>query len=328
MLTVGGAASLPRAIDYPDWDGILKGIVTFQEVRLKIIHLTLVLSAFACACGGDSNNGNDGGGNDSSTGNDGSGGDSSPGNDSSTDSGPKPSKANFGSVSFSETKTGQTTTYTATAAFFATPDGGASTSGSCTGTQAGSCCYTPPSDGGTTGPTPTAVSAGGITIKDGASTIGTMSPSGTTYTPLNSTTTSSLRWNDGDSLNVSAAGDTVHAFNGNVTTVAAFANVSPALSFVPGTTISKSQNFTITWTAGTGSVALVLAQTTGAGVITCSATTDPGTMTVDKSLLANFTGLTGTISLSRSITADASPDNADVSLVSSTATSGATTYAN
>ena len=60
---------------------------------------------------------------------------------------------------------------------------------------------------GTTGPTPTAVSAGGITLKDGTTTIGTMSPNGTTYTALNSVSTSTLKWTDGDTIDVSAAGD-------------------------------------------------------------------------------------------------------------------------
>jgi hypothetical protein len=288
--------------------------------------LTFTMIALAYACGGDDQNGNDAG-NDVNNGND-SGGNDSGGNETGTDSGPKPSKANFGSVSFSETKIQNNTTYTASAAFFATPDGGTTSSGACTGTQVGSCCYTPPSDGGTTGPTPTAVSAGGITIKDGNTTIGTMTPNGTTYPALSSGTTNTLKWTDGDSLAVSAAGDTVHAFSGSVTSVALLAGVTPALSFAPGTTISKSQNFTISWTAGTGAISLVLTQTAAQGVITCSATTDPGTLTVDKSLLANFTALTGAIVLSRTSTADASPDNADVTLSSSTSTTGSTAYAN
>ena len=295
--------------------------------------LSFTMLALAWACGGDDKTGNDGGGNDSGNGNDSTsgpdtGGNDSGGGDSGGDSGPKPQKANFGSVSFSETKVQNQTTYTASAAFFATPDGGTSSQGGCTGTKVGSCCYTPPSDGGTTGPTPTPVSAGGITIKDGTTTIGTMSPNGTTYPTLTSGTTSTLKWTDGDKLDVSAAGDTVHAFSGSVTTVSLLAGVQPALSFTQPTVISKSQNFTISWTSGTGAVALTLTQTAAQGVITCESATDTGTFTVDKSLLANFTAVAGAISLTRSNTADASPDNADVTLSSSTSTSGTTTYTN
>lgn len=300
-------------------------------MKSKTLIFTCTILTLAWACGGDDKTGNDGGndsgnGNDSTAGPD-SGGNDSGGGDSATDSGPKPQKANFGSVSFTETKFQNQSTYTASAAFFATPDGGTSSQGGCTGTQVGSCCYTPPSDGGTTGPTPTAVSAGGITIKDGTTTIGTMSPNGTTYTALNSGTTNTLKWTDGDSLAVSAAGDTVHAFSGSVTTVALLAGVTPALGPQP-TVISKSQNFTVSWTTGTGGASLILTQTAAQGSISCTASTDPGTFTVDKSLLANFTAATGAIVLSRSNTADASPDNADVTLSSSTSVSSTTTYTN
>ena len=299
-------------------------------MKSKTLIFSFTMLTLVWACGGDDNAQTDAG-NDVQNGNDtGTGSDTGSGNDTGTgnDSGPKPQKANFGTVSFTESKVQNQTTYTASAAFFATPDAGTSSQGGCTGTQVGACCYTPPPDGGTTGPTPTAVSAGGITIKDGNTTIGTMTPSGTTYTALSSTTTNTLKWTDGDVLNVSAAGDTVHAFSGNVTTVALLAGVTPALSFAPGTTISKSQNFTITWTAGTGAVSLSLLQTAQLGVISCSSATDSGTFTIDKSLLANFTALTGTISLTRTIAADASPDNADVTLGSSTSATGSTAYTN
>jgi len=302
-------------------------------LKSKSLIFTCTMLGLAWACGGDDKTGNDAGndsgnGGDSTTGPDSSGNDSG-GGDSATDSGPKPQKANFGSVSFGETKANNATTYTASAAFYATPDGGVVTPPSNCTTTVGSCCYIAPPDGGTTGPTPTAVSAGGITLKDGNTTIGTMTPNGTTYTALNSTTTNTLKWTDGDTIDVSAAGDTVHAFSGGVVTVALLAGVQPALSFVPGTTISKSQNFTISWTAGTGEVSLLLAQgSISGGSISCSAKTDPGTFTIDKSLLANFTSLTGTITLSRTNSADASPDNADVTLNSSTSTSGSTNYTN
>jgi hypothetical protein len=191
----------------------------------------------------------------------------------------------------------------------------------------GSCCYTPASKLTTT--TPTAVSAGGITLKDGTSTIGTMNPTGTTYTALNSTTTNTLKWMPGDTLNVSAAGDTVHLFSGSVTAVALFANIAPTMSDITPATVSRSANYTVTWTAGTGNITLILTATKGTasdGDIVCTGT-DSGTMTVDSSLLGNFSANdTGTVSLERAIQSNPSDDNATITLTSSTSSSGQVRY--
>ncbi len=306
---------------------------------MKSTHLALLLVTFALtpACSGGDNNTTDGGnGNDSGNGSDAANGnDSASGGDSGGDSGAV-QKANFGSVTFShtQTKTGTTTTdtYVASAAFFATPDGGTTGGGGCSGTQSGSCCYVPPSqaDGGTGG-TATAVSAGGITVKDGSNTVATMSPNGTTYTAVTNPPTSSLTWNAGDGLAVTAAGDTVHAFSGTVNAVALFAGVTPALSYLTPTAIPRSSDFTVTWTAGTGGVTVLLSAlknvTQNDGVITCTSSTDTGTMTVPHALLGNLSANdTGTITLARTISADASPDNADVTLQSVTSTGGSVTF--
>ena len=301
---------------------------------MKSMKLALVLGMIACAaaCSGDDKNNSDGGGNDS-----GNGGDGTNGNDSGNggDSGGGPSKPNAGTVSFShtQTKTGNTTTdaYTASAAFVAVPDGGTSGGGGCSGTQSGSCCFIPPSqaDAGTGGGA-TAVSAGGITAKDGSNTIATMSPNGTTYTAVTNPPTSSLTWNAGDSISVNAAGDTVHAFSGSVNAVALFAGVTPALSFLTPTQIPRSSDFTITWTGGTGAIEVILTAqklTQNDGVITCSASSDSGTMTVPHDLLGNLNANdTGTITLVRTISADASPDNATVTLQTTTSESGTVSY--
>ena len=284
------------------------------------LALVVVLVAFTPACSGDGNNGNDGGNgndsgntNDSGSGNDsGNTNDSGSGNDSGSDTG-APMKANFGSVSFTQTETkianNTTESYAASAAFYETPDGGVASG--CSGTQSGSCCYVP--SGGTT-PTFTAVSAGGITLKDGSTTIGTMTPNGTTYTPLDSLTTSSLKWNAGDTLNVSAAGDTVHAFNGNVSAVAVLEGLNPAFG-ATAIALSKSADFTETWTAGTGAITLVVSQQNH-GTISCTSATDSGTMTVPHALLGNFNTGAASISLTREISADASSDNATITLTS------------
>jgi hypothetical protein len=297
---------------------------------LNDTHTAWMLAFFfaitpACGSGDDNGTTDASNGSDSGDGTDsGSGTDSATGGDTGTgnDSGPS-LEANFGSVTFTQTQTttGNTTTdnYSASAGFDETPDGGVASG--CSGTQSGSCCYVASAQ--TT--TYTAVSAGGITLKDGTSTIGTMSPTGTTYASLDSTTTNSLKWNPGDALAVSAAGDTVHAFNGDVTAVALLAGVDPALGGITPIDIPKSADFTITWTSATGAI-LVTVGTQSHGTITCSASSDSGTMTVPHDLLGNFnSGDLASVSLSRTISADASTDNATVTLYSRTSKSGTAT---
>ncbi len=225
-----------------------------------------------------------------------------------------------GYVLLREYKASQTT-YEANASFVTALDAGSPASGCMQ--VVGSCCFSEPTDGGATGQV-TPVSAGTITIKYAAQTIATLTPSGTSYATVSSTTTPALKWLAGDVVNVLSTGDTVHAFNGGVPTALSFANVAPALA--SGVTISKSQGFTISWTAATGAVRLELSQGSSPGTITCAASNDPGTMTIDKSLLANITAASGSIVLYRTTSADASPDNANVTLFSETSSSGAVTY--
>jgi hypothetical protein len=291
---------------------------------LKSIHYGLALSLLASiACGGGDQTTTDGGsGNDSGTGND-----SATGNDTGTSS-----KSNVGYVTFSQTKTGNTDTFTAAAAFLALGDAGTTTGTGCSGTQSGSCCYVPPSSGSDAGTSSggTAIGAGALTIKDGTTTLATMTPSGASYTPVTNPPTTALTWNAGDTLAVSAAGDAVHAFNGNVTAVGALLGVTPALSLTTPVLVSRASDFNVKWTSATGAIQLVLVALKGTsadGTITCSSATDPGTMTVPSTLLQKFSAAdTGIISLSRTMSADASPDNATVTLSSSTSISGTATF--
>jgi hypothetical protein len=230
-------------------------------------------------------------------------------------------------VTLSQTATGNTNVFTGSAEFY----GVAQPAGGCAGTQNGSCCYVGPSDGGTS-TTPTAVSAGAITIKDGTTSIGTLTPTGTTYTAISNPPTTAFTWAAGDTLAISAAGDTVHAFSGNVTAVSLFTGVQPALSEITPTTINRSSDFTITWTSKTGSILLSLSalkglQNTPDGIITCNASSDSGTMTVPAALLGNFTANdSGSISLTRASSADASPDNATVTISEETSDPGRVTF--
>ncbi len=224
-----------------------------------------------------------------------------------------------GELALLESATDAGSLFGAQAAFFTTLDAGALAT--CT-TQVGSCCYAPAVDGGALG---TPVSAGAITIKYASNTIGTMTPSGTAYAPLTSATTPSFVWVPGDVVDVSGAGDTVHSFFGAVTTAMPFAGITP--TFSTPTTISRSQNFTVAWTASSGAIRVGLGQSSSGDQIVCSTLGDSGSITVDKSLLASFANGVGTIELVRTIGLDGASDNATVTVSASTSAINATTYA-
>jgi hypothetical protein len=208
----------------------------------------------------------------------------------------------------------------AQAAFFTTLDAGALAT--CT-TQVGNCCYYTAVDGGALG---TPVGAGSITIKYASKTIGTMTPSGTTYAPLTSATTPSFVWVPGDVVDVSGAGDTVHSFFGAVTTATPFAGITP--TFAATTLVSRAQDFTISWTASSGAIRVGLLQSSSGDLIVCTTPNDTGSVTVDKSLLASFANGPGTIEILRTNVVDGASDNAAVTVAASASATNATTYTN
>jgi hypothetical protein len=301
--------------------------VNFNMTRACVAWSVLFVLA-RCGGGGDDNNGNDSG-NDSSNGNDASNGnDVNSGNDGSSNDSDGQSttpKAYYGGVYLSETvtKTGTSTstTYSASAGFYATPDGGVNTS--CSGTTYGSCCYVPA--GSITGSS-TTVSAGGITIKDGTATIATLTPTGTTYSTVTNPTTTALTWMPGDSISVAAAGDTVDAFSGSVTAAALFADVNPTLSYITPTHVPRNADFQPTWTTSSGTNITLSLSTISHGTITCSAA-DTGTIDVPTAALENFSANdTGTLSIERASSASAADTNATVTLSSSTSAGGSVLF--
>jgi hypothetical protein len=302
-------------------------------LKTKSILALVGVVTVSLACSSGDNNASDGGTNDGTTNNDSSNPNDSgnPGDSGNPDSS-TPSKPNYGSVFLSETAFGNSDTYTGSAGFYAIGDGGSGPSSGCAGTQSGSCCYLPPAsaDAGT-GPTPTAVSAGAITIKDGTTSIGTLTPNGTTYTAVTNPPTTAFTWVPGDTLAISAAGDTVAAFSGSVTAVDLFAGVNPTLSEITATNINRSSDFTISWTAKTGSIVVSLSATKGLstpdGSISCTAASDTGTMTVPAALLGNFTANDGgQISLTRESTDDASNATATITLYAETSSAGKVSF--
>jgi hypothetical protein len=192
------------------------------------------------------------------------------------------------------------------------------------GTQLGNCCYEPPPS--STGGTPTPVSAGKITLADNGATIGTMD-----FSPgyvLSSETTSTLTWAPGDSLNVSAAGATVDAFEGTVTAPGLISGVNPSLSST--ITIPLASDWSISWTPDTlsGDLMIVnLLDRTLNNAITCSVQDSVGTVTFPATLLANFnTADTGRVALSRSASTAPSVGNADVEILVGVDVAGPATF--
>jgi hypothetical protein len=283
------------------------------------------------ACGSSSNHGGfsgDGGGAEGSAGDAAGGGDG--------EGGGIFSKAYFGSVTAGELP-GTKTTYTITADFIASLDGGGAGDGGipCAGTQSGSCCYTPPasaSDAGVSdgGAALTTASAGALLVKDGTTSIANISPGTNNVYSIASTNNPSVTWKPGDTLAVSAAGATVEAFSGNLMTASEFAGVTPVLS-TTATTIPIASNLTVSWTQGNGSgVTVFLAALKGTkddGAITCAAPDSAGTISVPSALLGKFTtGDTGLMTLRRTTTTQVNAPNATVEMIGGTSAGGLVKY--
>jgi hypothetical protein len=206
--------------------------------------------------------------------------------------------------------------------FFANPG---ATSTACQGTTSGRCCYQAGSGGSTVdGGTTALVSAGTITVKDGNTTIASLSPGANGSYNASSYANPSLTWNPGDTLGVSAAGGTVHPFNGTITTPAPVTGVSPAMSSA-NITISQSTDFTLSWTPSSSpgsQVTFTLAAVQGGGLdgsVTCVVDDSAGSIIVSKTLLGRFNRSDSPVILDlvRSTSSAAAGDNVTVALSSS-----------
>jgi hypothetical protein len=199
------------------------------------------------------------------------------------------------------------------------------------GTQLGNCCYEPPPATTTTGGTPTLVSAGNITVADNGSTLGTLTFASTPipgYTPLSSTTTSTLTWASGDSLTVTAAGATVDAFNGTVKAPGLISGVNPALSSTM--TIPLTSSWSVSWTPDTQSgesMIVNLLDDTLHSAITCTAQDSAGTVSFPASLLSHFTSTdSARVALSRSAATAPSDGNTAVNVLAGVNVAGTGTF--
>jgi hypothetical protein len=239
------------------------------------------------------------------------------GPDSSPDRPPVP----YGGI-VSLTDSGQS--FTALASFFS----GGLVIPVCGGTQAGRCCLQRVTvalalDAPGEVPRDLAeqfVSAGVLSFSDVGHVIATVAPRGTNYGPVYNPPNTMLTWSPGDTIEVSGAGDTVHAFAGTVVAPKPVMNFVPPFSSTP-MTISRTSDLTMTWTPAPGFVSLNI-QASPPGMpltpTTISCTTgdpDTGTITIPASLLAMIdAGSAGSLNVSRCSEAIVTSDDAEVLL--------------
>lgn len=168
--------------------------------------------------------------------------------------------------------------------------GGAALTTSCAGTQMGNCCYTP---NNSNCPYPDPVSAGVLTANNGSTQLGQLNfTAGTGYSDLDTFSEPAVTWQAGDTLEISAPGQSgmIAAFSGQTIAPAPLANVAPAINNA-SLNIPKASDFTVTWTPGTGNaqVALLLEDIALNG-IACNVPVTAGTVTVPSALLQKFGG--------------------------------------
>jgi len=201
----------------------------------------------------------------------------------------------------------------------------------CPGTQTGACCsYSQPQIDLTQGGTePITVSAGTIAVVDDAQTLGSFGFQGIGYYPLSSAESSSLFWNPGDSLLISADGGAVDAFSSSIVAPPAFAGVSPALTIASQIVLRLSQDFTVTWTppeATTAPVTLQLFDPTGF-YVDCTAADSAGTITVPSAAMGSIlSGDNGYVTLSRMVSQPVQSPNATVTLAAEATEPGLATF--
>ncbi len=191
----------------------------------------------------------------------------------------------------------------------------------CAGTSSGACCFTPT---GGTGEAP--ASAGAITFSDKGMTLSPLMPdSSGAYATVQSTGTA-FQWNDGDTVTVTASGNSVAMFSGSVVTVPVTSGVSlssPTLSTVP-----LGQDLLMNWTAsGVAGVKVGLTLTGPAGRIDCVVDDSARMLTLPKMLLAHYaTGDQGTLQFADYRVAQTTASNADVQIISVTGSTSPVTY--
>jgi hypothetical protein len=188
--------------------------------------------------------------------------------------------------------------------------------GGCTGTMVGACCFE-----NTAAKTPTPVSAGTITITDGAKTLGTLTP------PVYVTGGAGFAWMPGASLTVTSSGATIDAFTATVVAPDLFMGVSPP--FAMPITVPLKANFVVSWTPSPEPCSVIdfgFSQGSLMPHIDCVVDDTAGTLTVPAALLGMITAKTGTAILERVEGKNLATANASIGVVALNVLTTTTTY--
>jgi hypothetical protein len=221
---------------------------------------------------------------------------------------------------------GAASTYQVIAAFDQVS--GKSTAASPCGPTVNGCSYCDPTaDGGASGNLEVNfVSAGTITIDDGAMILATLADDGDAEIAYetDSNLNPAIAWKPGDSLSVSASGGVQPAFSGSITAPADLAGVTPALSLESPVTVSVSTPFVVSWapSADNGSMKLVLGTESlgNRATIGCTVPESTGQISVPASLLAMLAGGalgSGTVGLTKTVSSTVNGTGPDVVLLAS-----------
>ncbi len=196
----------------------------------------------------------------------------------------------FGTVSLVEANAGSSKLYLGSAHFHAS-DGGDPFA--CRGTQAGDCCLTPAG----TPPPEDELSAGQITFTSNGAQIGQIELDPGGYQTITSGGgNTAFHWSPGDTLGVSAAGDTIRAFSGTSIAPGELAGLIPMPSAIT-LIVMGADGLTLTWTPSSGPGSFHAVFVDGeTNVLTCEAPLSAGTLDLPTALLTLLSG-TGTFGL-------------------------------
>jgi len=125
-------------------------------------------------------------------------------------------------------------------------------------------------------------------------------------------------WAPHQTLRVTAQGNDIHAFSGEIRTGAAFDGLTPSIGTVP-VGLERTGAFELAWDPEDADewVTLILEQSSsGIGLCICSAPDSSGSLTLPPDEVAKFDAGPASFKLLRSIAARAPSDNAAVTLVS------------
>jgi hypothetical protein len=164
-------------------------------------------------------------------------------------------------------------------------------SDACGGTMVGACCF-----GNPTGKVHLPLTAGTLTVTDGAKTLASLA---SPYV-ASSMSTATLTWKPGDTLLVAATGGGIDAFSISVGTPELLTGISPSLS--ASLAVSTSADLIVSWDPGAESCSKItfgLSQGAGMPNIGCVADDSAGTLTVPKALLGMLTVTDGTAVMQR-----------------------------